>query len=89
MIDTYLSEIMQFGFAAVVAFTMIYILWKIVIYGIDAFDRIDNRHGKDMEKAADLHRQERKACYDHQADQVTKFDETIRLVTERYKVGGG
>lgn len=78
-----LDKVFQFGFAALIAFIMIYILWKIVIYGIDAFERISNSHTTEMEKAADLHRQERKACYDNQEKQMEKFDETIRMVVNK------
>ncbi len=80
-----IRESAQFGFAAVVAFIMIYLMWRIVHYGIDAFKSLSSEHKDDMSRLHDLHRQERHECYKKQERQIDKFDETIRMVIAKFK----
>ncbi len=81
----FLKEIAQFGFAAVVAFIMIYLMWKIVHYGIDAFKILEQDHKEDMLRLHDLHREERTECYAKQERQIEKFDSTIKMVIDKLK----
>ncbi len=83
MVEAKLIETLaQFGFPAVVAFLMIYIMWKLGQKVIEAFDKMYHAHKQDMKILADEHRTERKECYANQEKQIRKFDETIRIVTK-------
>ncbi len=84
MPDTALIELLStFGFPAVVAFLLMWIVWKLGVKVVDANERMYNRTKSDSEKMAELHRTERKECYASHEKQVQKFDETIRLFANK------
>jgi len=85
MLIQILKETSQFGFAAVIAFIMIYLMWKIVKYGIDAFSELSTEHKKDMLMIQEMHREERAECYKKQEKQIEKFDQTINRALTKIK----
>lgn len=80
-----IKDTSQFGFAAVVAFIMIYMMWKIVVYGINAFSELSSEHKNDMLRLHDMHREERSECYKKQEKQIEKFDNTINKALDKIK----
>ncbi len=76
-----LDKVIQFGFGAVMAFILIFIIWKLGQKVIAEFGRLYDVHKNDMKDMQELHREERKECYAKQERQIARFDETIRLVS--------
>ncbi len=69
-IDNYIDKIVEFGVPAVMAFALLFLLYKIVTKGIDEFKSMHEEHRKEREQVREEHRAERK-------ETVESFEKTM------------
>lgn len=80
-----IKETGQFGFAGTVAFIMIFLMWKITIFGLNAFKEVVQDNRIQLDNLHKQHSKERIECYEKQERQINKFDDTINKALDKIK----
>jgi len=74
--EQHLEKLLQFGFAAVMAFCLLYAIYRIVTFNTKATKDMYMEHKRDMARKDDDHREERKEALD-------TFEKTVIRITKQ------